>query len=74
MNKRIALVSTARLSGPGKRYPVPENTVYSARLRKMAMKSIGIYRCGLAPNQEPDGVMFDNILALDDLDRMQERF
>jgi predicted Zn-dependent protease len=74
MKKGIALVSTARTSLPSNRYPAPDKTVASARLRKMALKSVGIYRYGLAPNKDPDGVMFDNILTLDDLDRMQERF
>ncbi len=74
MKKAIALVSTARMSQSSQHYPTPDKTVASARLRKMALKSIGIYRYGLKPNNDPEGVMFDNILSLDDLDRMQERF
>jgi predicted Zn-dependent protease len=72
-NTRTAVVSTARLSlhyfGQPLRFNLPDT-----RLRKVVTKDIGILYYGLPPSHNPESVLYDQILGIQELDQIGEEF
>jgi predicted Zn-dependent protease len=68
---RVAFVSAARMN-PLNLGARPDNELLHARLRKMITKNLGVLYFGLLQSPDPTSVMFDNVLSVDDLDRMGE--
>lgn len=72
-NRRFAVVSYARMN-PINLGGAPDEQLLVARVRKMVAKNIGLMYYELPASQNPRSVLFDNILGVDDLDRMTEAF
>jgi predicted Zn-dependent protease len=72
-NRRIAVISHHRMD-PAVLGGAVDDELLRTRLRKMVLKNIGIIYYGLPGNTNPRSVMFNNVLGVDDLDRMTEEF
>ena len=70
---RVAVVSAARMN-PQNLGDRPDVDLMHARLRKMVTKNIGVLYLGVAQSPNPRSVMFNNILGIEELDRMGEDF
>jgi predicted Zn-dependent protease len=71
---RFGLVSTARLSLPTDVYPTVTDEVRTWRLRKVVLKHLGVLYYQLAFSADPKSIMYRDILGVDDLDRLEERY
>jgi predicted Zn-dependent protease len=69
----LAVVSTWRMdeTNYGKR---ADETLLSARLRKMVSKTVATLLLGMKESEDPDSGLYGGIRSLADLDRMAERF
>jgi predicted Zn-dependent protease len=65
----LAVMSTARMTEEfyGHR---PDEALLADRFGKMLAKNVGVLLFGLPLNDDPNSVMYKNVLSLDDLDRM----
>jgi predicted Zn-dependent protease len=72
-DRRIAVISHARMD-PVALGGASNDDLLRARLRKMVLKNVGIIYYGLRASNDPRSVMFNNVLGVDDLDRMTEEF
>jgi hypothetical protein len=70
-NRRLAVVSTARMAWPRGR---AGDDITSVRLRKMVTRYIGLMYFGLPLSKDPRSVLYDDVGGVDDLDRMGEDF
>jgi predicted Zn-dependent protease len=70
---RAAVVSTARMDLHYEGEPPTEATVQK-RLRKVVTKDIGIMTYGKTPNDNPNSVLYNNILGIEELDQVSEDF
>jgi predicted Zn-dependent protease len=70
---RMAVVSYARMD-PAKLGGRPDEALLRTRLRKMVTKNIGIICFGLPLSENPRSVLFNNVLGVEELDRMTEDF
>jgi predicted Zn-dependent protease len=69
---RLAVVSSARMD-PAALGQTPDPGLQPTRLRKMVLKNIGVLHYGLPFSDDPNSVMYDNILSVDDLDRVGDQ-
>jgi predicted Zn-dependent protease len=72
-DERLAVVSYARMD-PAKLGDRPDEALLRTRLRKMITKNIGIICFGLPLSENPRSVLFNNVLGVEELDRMTEDF
>jgi predicted Zn-dependent protease len=72
-DRRMAVVSYARMD-PEKLGGRQDEALLRTRLRKMVTKNIGIICFGLPLSENPRSVLFNNVLGVEDLDRMTEDF
>ena len=68
-----AVVSTARMSLHYAGEPSDPN-LSDTRLRKMVTKDIGILYYGLPQSQDPRSVLYNQILGIEELDQVGEKF
>ena len=69
----FAVVSYARMD-PANLGDPPNTDLLRLRLQKMIAKNIGVMYFGLRGSTNPRSALFNNILGVDDLDRMTEDF
>jgi predicted Zn-dependent protease len=72
-DQRFAVVSYARMD-PGALGSLAKSQLAISRLRKMVAKNVGMMYFGLPPNRNPRSVLYDQVLGIDDLDRMTDDF
>ncbi len=70
---RFAVVSSARMNPVNLGAP-SDNDLLDRRMRKMVLKNIGLLYYQLPPNHDPKSVLYNNILGVEDLDKMGEDF
>jgi predicted Zn-dependent protease len=70
---RTAVVSTARLSLPNIGQALTRD-LPGTRLRKIVTKDIGILYYGLPQSQNPNSVLYNQIMGIDELDEVGEDF
>ena len=70
-SRGLAVISTARMDPRSFGLPDDQDLLFH-RVAKMVAKSVGILYLGLPPSADPGSVMYNNILSLQDLDRMGE--
>lgn len=70
---RFAVVSNARMNPVNLGYSA-DNELLDRRLRKMVLKNIGLLYYQLPANHNPKSVLYNDVLSLEDLDRMGEDF
>ena len=70
---RTAVVSTARLSLPDIGQSLGRD-VLGTRLRKVVTKDIGILYYGLPQSQNPNRVLYNQIMGIEELDQVGEEF
>ncbi len=70
---RYAVISTARLD-PANLGQGPDPSLLQSRLRKMALKNIGILQYELSPSSDPRSFLYTPILELRDIDTMGDGF
>ena len=70
---KYAVVSSGRMHLPNGRQLMTERVILR-RLRKMVTKNVGILYYNLAPNDNPQSVLFRNVGGVRDLDSMGEDF
>jgi len=70
---RAAVVSTVWMDLHYEGEPPTEATVQK-RLRKVVTKDIGIMTYGKTPNDNPNSVLYNNILGIEELDQVSEDF
>lgn len=66
-----AVVSTYRMNVVPFKFPLVEGIMFS-RARKLVTKYIGMLYYGLPPSDDPRSPLYDSILSVGDLDRMEE--
>jgi len=64
---RFAIISTARMD-PQSFGLAQDDTILRGRLRKMALKQVGLYFYGLPQRNDKTSVLYSPILGVDDLD------
>lgn len=72
-DRRVAVISHARMD-PAALGGASNEELLRSRLRKMVLKNVGLMYYGLPASNNPRSVMFNNVLGVDDLDRMSEEF
>lgn len=72
-DRRVAVISHARMD-PAALGGASNEELLRSRLRKMVLKNVGLIYYGLPASNNPRSVMFNNVLGVDDLDRMSEEF
>jgi predicted Zn-dependent protease len=64
----FAVVSSARMGSLDN----PIAPIVASRLRKMVLRDVGVLYFGLPLNDDPSSVLYQDVLSVDDLDRMSE--
>ena len=66
-------MSTARMKEEFYGHP-PNEALLADRFGKMLAKNLGVLFLGVPLNDNPNSVMYRNVLGLDDLDRITDGF
>jgi predicted Zn-dependent protease len=69
----LAVVSVARMRPEFYEFP-PDEPLLTRRLGTMLTKNIGVLYFGKSLSEDPTSVMYENVLSIDDLDRMNDDF
>ena len=69
----LAVMSTARMKEEFYGHP-PNEALLADRFGKMLAKNLGVLFLGVPLNDNPNSVMYRNVLGLDDLDRITDGF
>jgi YD repeat-containing protein len=72
-DERFAVVASARLT-PFLHRLLPRESLLRSRVRKMVSKNIGLLVYRLPLSDDPTSLLYGQILGVDDLDLVQERF
>jgi predicted Zn-dependent protease len=67
-----AVVSYARMHLPATRRGAPDETLVFPRLRKMVTRYLGVLAFRLEMNTDRRSIMYQDVLGVDDLDRIEE--
>jgi tetratricopeptide (TPR) repeat protein len=73
MHGRFAVISSARMN-PANLGGLPNDVLTESRLRKMVLKEIGVLYYYLPMNHDPRSVLYEDVGAVEDLDKMGEDF
>lgn len=68
---RFAVVSSARMDPVNLGDPA-DNDLLDRRIRKMVLKNIGLLYYQMPANHDPKSVLYNDVMGLEDLDRMGE--
>jgi len=70
-SNRLAVVSMARMMLPSVQIPAPTKATQFARMLKMTLKHVGGMFYGHGLSSDPKSLMYNQILGLDELDRIE---